>query len=113
MWRKERIHKVSPNVLTLMGLTCIVVPHIAFYVVMGDNFGGYVPNWLLWFTAVLHMLYMVYMYIIRILTTWMANKLAGQVCIKIFRKFFASRNDLGPQFRFNDNSNLRCYVLHT
>jgi cadmium resistance protein CadD (predicted permease) len=81
-----------------MGLTCIIVPHIAFYFVMGDNFGGFVPNWLLWFTAALHMLYMVFSIVIRISTTWMANKLAEQVCINIRRKFFPSWNDLRPQF---------------
>ncbi|CAD8117397.1 unnamed protein product [Paramecium sonneborni] len=49
---------VAPNVLTLMGLACIILPHILFFFVMGDNFAGFIPNWLLWFTAFLHMLYM-------------------------------------------------------
>ncbi|CAD8097315.1 unnamed protein product [Paramecium primaurelia] len=49
---------VAPNVLTLMGLACIILPHILFFFVMGDNFAGFIPNWLLWLTALLHMLYM-------------------------------------------------------
>ncbi|CAD8199584.1 unnamed protein product [Paramecium octaurelia] len=49
---------VAPNVLTLMGLACIILPHILYFFVMGDNFAGFIPNWLLWLTALLHMLYM-------------------------------------------------------
>ncbi|CAD8205500.1 unnamed protein product [Paramecium octaurelia] len=49
---------VAPNVLTLLGLICVIIPHIVFYFVMGDTFNGFIPNWLLWFTATLHMLYM-------------------------------------------------------
>ncbi|CAD8112784.1 unnamed protein product [Paramecium sonneborni] len=49
---------VAPNVLTLLGLICVIIPHISFYLVMEDNFKGSIPNWLLWSTTILHLLYM-------------------------------------------------------
>ncbi|CAD8048632.1 unnamed protein product [Paramecium primaurelia] len=49
---------VAPNTLTLLGLICIIICHILFYFVMGDNFQGTIPDWLLWTTFILHMIYM-------------------------------------------------------
>lgn len=69
-----------------MGLACIIIPHIMFYCVMGDNFGGLIPNWLLWFTAALHMLYMVNIRkYFRISIIWMESKPDGQV--KLYLQF--------------------------
>jgi ethanolaminephosphotransferase len=48
----------SPNMLTLCGFICIIIPHLLFYAYYGDELSGEVPTWLLWLTVILHMSYM-------------------------------------------------------
>lgn len=70
---------------------------------MGDNFGGLIPNWLLWFTAALHMLYMVNIgKYFRISIIWMESKPDGQV--KLYLQFQENSSPLGMILDHNFDS---------
>jgi hypothetical protein len=62
----------------------ILVPHVAFFIVKGNEFDGEVPFWLITSTSLLYFTYMVLRGLCcghRIWTTWTGNRPGEQVFI--------------------------------
>jgi ethanolaminephosphotransferase len=49
---------MAPNVITLLGFTCSLIPHTLLACMFPDNFAGDVPRWLSILTGVMHLVYM-------------------------------------------------------
>lgn len=49
---------IAPNVLTILSLFCVLIPHLIAWYMFPIYFEGDIPSWFCIMTGVLHFLYM-------------------------------------------------------